>query len=119
MVSEERQAVEAHVAALNHGDLQDVLDTFTADAVFSSDGGTAQGRVELAGMFDSVVGDARPTTILRRATQDGTRVDCRMTRRFTITDEHGRVAAAHDVEVRAVFTISAGAIARVDVDPLV
>lgn len=118
MVSEERHAVEAHVTALNHGDLQDVLNTFTRDAVFSSDGGTARGRAELAGMFDSVVGDERPTTILRRASQSGAQIDCVMTRRFTIADEQGALVAAHDVEFRAVFTVTDGAISRVDVDPI-
>ena len=116
MVNEARQAVDAHIAALNHGDLQAVLDTFTADAVFSSDGGTARGRAQLAGLFDPVVGDERPTTILRSVEQEGRRLDCVLTRRFTIRDEAGRVAAAHDVEVRAVFTISEGAISKVIVD---
>lgn len=118
MRREERQAIDAHVAALNHGDLQAVLDTFTPEAVFTSDGGRAHGRVELAGLFDSVVGDGRPTTILRRASQDGQMLDCVMTRRFTITDEEGRVAAAHDVDVRAVFTVQDGAISQVTVDPV-
>jgi ketosteroid isomerase-like protein len=118
MVTEARRAIEAHVAALNHGDLQAVLDTFTPDAVFSSDGGTATGRAELAGMFDAVVGEGRPTTILRRADQDGGVLDCVLTRRFTVRDAEGRVAAAHDVEVRVVFTVADGAIARVEVDPV-
>lgn len=118
MTGELHRAVEAHVAALNHGDLQDVLDTFTPDAVFTSDGGTARGRAELAGLFDAVVGEARPTTILRAAVPDGPRLACRLTRRFTVRDETGRVAAAHDVEVRAVFTVTDGAISRVEVDPL-
>jgi uncharacterized protein (TIGR02246 family) len=117
MESEVRQAVAAHVAALNHGDLQAVLDTFTSDAVFTSDGGTARGRAQLAGLFDAVVGHGRPTTILRRADEDGVRLDCVLTRRFTVRDEDGRVAAAHDVEVRAVFTVADGAICRVEVDP--
>ncbi|HUG83702.1 MAG TPA: nuclear transport factor 2 family protein, partial [Euzebya sp.] len=86
-MSDPRTAVEAHVAALNHGDLQAVLDTFTSDAVFSSDSGTVRGRAELAGLFDGVVGDRRPTTILRAATQDGASLRCRLTRRFTVTDE--------------------------------
>lgn len=118
MHSEERRAVEAHVAALNHGDLEAVLATFTAHAVFSSDGGTARGRAQLAGLFDRVVGTGRPTTILRRARQDGPVLDCVLTRRFTVTDEEGRVAAAHDVDVRAVFTVSDGAISQVQVDPV-
>lgn len=117
MTSELHAAVEAHVAALNHGDLQDVLDTFTPDAVFTSDGGTAVGRAQLAGLFDGVVGQPRPTTILRTATQVGTRLSCRLTRRFTVQDEEGRVAAAHDVEVIAVFTVTEGAISRVEVGP--
>ncbi|CAN5172249.1 hypothetical protein BH23ACT9_BH23ACT9_21480 [soil metagenome] len=117
-----REAVEAHVAALNHGDLHEVLNTFTADAVFTSDGGTANGRSELAVLFDGVVGEVRPITILRTATagtvgRAGATVECLLTRRFTITDELGRVAAAHDVEVRAVFTVTHGAISRIDVDP--
>jgi ketosteroid isomerase-like protein len=118
MSTDARQAVDAHVAALNHGDLQAVLDTFTPDAVFTSDGGTARGRAQLAGLFDAVVGDGRPTTILRSAEQAGGVLDCRLTRRFTIRDEDGRVAAAHDVEVHAVFTVEGGAIARVEVDPI-
>ena len=118
MERELHAVVEAHVAALNHGDLQDVLDTFTADAVFSSDGGTAVGRAQLAGLFDGVVGHPRPTTILRAATQVGGRLSCRLTRRFTVQDEAGHVAAAHDVEVTAVFTVTDGAISRVDVDPV-
>lgn len=118
MVDQARQAVDAHVAALNHGDLQAVLDTFTADAVFTSDGGTAEGRAQLAGLFDAVVGQGRPTTILRSVEQDGPVLECLLTRRFTIRDEDGRVAAAHDVEVRAVFTVAEGAISRVDVDPI-
>lgn len=119
MVSEERQAVDAHVAALNRGDLQDVLDTFTVDAVFSSDAGIARGHAELAGLFDNVGATDRPTTILRRALQDGPVLDCVLTRRFVVSDEQGRVAAAHDVEVRAVFTVSAGAISLIQVDPIV
>lgn len=118
-MSDPRTAVEAHVAALNHGDLQDVLDTFTTDAVFTSDGGTVRGRAELAGLFDSVVGDRRPMTILRAASRDGdASLRCRLTRRFTVTDERGRVAAAHDVEFSAVFTVTGGAISRVEVDPM-
>jgi ketosteroid isomerase-like protein len=116
MVSAAKQAVEAHVAALNHGDLQAVLDTFAPDAVFAADGGIAEGRAELAGLFDGVVGSPRPTTILRSAVQEGATLDCTLTRRFTVTDELGQVAAAHDVEVRAVFTVADGVIARVDVD---
>ena len=113
-----RDAVDAHVAALNHGDLDEILDTFTPDAVFRSDGGRAMGRGELAHLFRRVAGPReRPTTILRRATVVGDVADCTLTRRFTVTDEHGRVAAAHDVEVRAVFTVRDGAIARVEVDP--
>lgn len=118
MESELHTVVRAHVAALNHGDLQAVLDTFTPDAVFTSDGGTAVGRAQLAGLFDGVVGQPRPTTILRTATQVGARLSCRLTRRFTVRDEAGRVAAAHDVEVTAVFTVTDGAISRVEVDPI-
>lgn len=114
-MSETRRAVEAHISALNHGDLQEVLDTFTRDAVFSSDGGTARGRAELAGLFDGVVGHPRPTTILRTADQEGATLSCRLTRRFTVTDEQGEVAAAHDVDVQATFTVTGGAISRVDV----
>jgi ketosteroid isomerase-like protein len=117
-MEEARQAVDAHVAALNHGDLQAVLDTFTEDAVFSSDGGRAEGRAELAGLFDSVVGESRPTTILRSAAVEGVALRCLMTRRFSVRDEEGRVAASHDVEVHAVFTVADGLIARVDVDPI-
>lgn len=117
MTTPTRRAVEAHVTALNHGDLQAVLATFTEDAVFTSDGGTAHGHAELAGLFDSAVGEGRPTTILRRATGEGSQLDCLLTRRFVVTDERGEVAAAHDVEVRAVFTVTGGAISRVEVDP--
>ncbi len=104
------------VHALNHGRLEDILDAFTDDAVFASDGGTAEGRVELAGMFDSAIADPRPTLIPRTADRDGNVLDCRMTRRFTISD--GEHAYAHDVEIRCVFTVRDGAVSRVDVDPV-
>src|SRR5690242_19586563 len=118
MPDEARKAVDAHVAALNHGDLEAILDTFTSDAVFTSDGGTARGRAELAGLFDGVTDEPRPTMIVRRAEADGDTIDCRLTRRFTVQAEDGTVAAAHDVELRAVFTVRGGAIARVVVDPI-
>lgn len=118
MATDTRQTVEAHVAALNHGDLQAVLATFTPDATFTADGGTATGHAQLAGLFDAVVGDHRPRMILRSASGEGPTLDCRLTRRFTVTDERGEVAAAHDIEVRVVFTVSDGAISRVEVDPL-
>lgn len=118
MSTEEQQAVEAHVAALNHGDLDALLDTFTDDAVFTSDGGAARGRGELAMLFDTSEDGTRTTTILRRVEQDGQHLDCVLTRRFTVTDDSGRVAAAHDIEVRAIFTVTDGAISRISVDPV-
>lgn len=118
-MSDPHTAVEAHVAALNHGDLQDVLNTFATDAVFTSDGGTVRGRVQLAGLFDSVVGDHRPTTILRASSREGdASLRCRLTRRFTVVDEQGRIAATHDVDFSAVFTVADGEISRVEVDPM-
>lgn len=116
MADQTREAVDALVHALNHGRLQDILDAFTDDAVFSSDGGTAEGRVELAGMFDTAIGEPRPTLIPRSAERDGNVLDCRMTRRFTVSD--GEQTFAHDVEIRCVFTVRDGAVSRVDVDPV-
>ncbi len=117
---EARGAVEAHVAALNHGGLDDVLDTFAPGAVFISDGGTATGRTELAGLFDGTLGQGRPTTILRSVTAhaDQATLRCLMTRRFSVRDGDGRVAATHDVEIHALFTVQAGLITRVAVDPM-
>ncbi|SRR5690554_933728 len=118
MASTARDAIDAHVAAMNHGDLDDILDTFTDDAVFSADGGHAEGREELADLFERVVvEDDRPTMKLRRVAEDGDTVACTLTRRFTVTDHLGRVAAAHEVDVHAVFTVRDGAIARVEVGP--
>ncbi len=115
-----RQAIQAHVAALNHGGLDDVLDTFAPGAVFSSDGGTATGRTELAGLFDGTLGHGRPTTILRSTTpHDGhATLRCLMTRRFSVRDADGQVAATHDVEIHALFTVREGLITQVSVDPL-
>lgn len=116
MASQTRRAVEAMVHALNHGDLTELLDTFTDDAVFTADGGTARGRTELAGLFDGVLAEPRARMIMRRATQDGDVLDCRMTRRFTVSD--GEQVLAHDVEIRCVFTVRDGAVSRVEVDPV-
>ena len=117
-VSEVREAVENHLSALNNGDLADILETFTADAVFRSTGGVASGRAELAGMFDAVVGSGRPRTILRHADQEGDRLLCTLTRRFAMTDEDGVVRGSHDVDVDVVFTVRDGAIAAVQVAPI-
>lgn len=108
--------VEALVHALNHGDLPEILDAFTDDAVFSSDGGIASGRRELAALFDGTLEEPRPRMILRHVEQDGNVLHCRATRRFTISD--GEQAIGHDVEIRCVFTVVAGAVSRVVVDPI-
>ncbi len=118
MTDEVQQAIDAHVAALNHGDLADVLGTFAPDAVFTSQGGTATGHSQLAGLFDGTLGAQRPTTVLRSVVREGGRVACVMTRRFSVRDEEGRIAASHEVDVRAVFTVVDGAIARIVVDPV-
>ena len=114
-----RAAVEAHVHALNSGDLEAILDTFTDDAVFTSDGGRARGRVELGELFRRVASAHRPLTALRRVDEDGDRCVCTLTRRFAVVDEQGDVIAAHEVDVRAVFTVRDGAVSRVEVDPVV
>lgn len=116
MPTETITAVEALVHALNHGDLVDVLEAFTDDAVFASDGGTAVGTVELAGLFREALEEPRPRMILRRTEQDGDRLDCQATRRFTVSD--GEHALSHDVEIRVVFTVRDGAVSRVVVDPI-
>ncbi|MEE8600812.1 nuclear transport factor 2 family protein [Euzebya tangerina] len=116
-----RVAVDAHVSALNHGTIADVLDTFAPEAVFTSDGGTARGRAQLASLFEGVTGADRPTTIIRRAVPgravEGrvTTLTCRLTRRFTVQDAHGNVAGAHDVEVDAVFEVRRNKITRITV----
>ena len=108
--------VEALVHALDHGDLPEILYAFTDDAVFSSDGGIASGRRELAALFDGTLEEPRPRMILRHVEQDGNVLHCRATRRFTISD--GEQAIGHDVEIRCVFTVVAGAVSRVVVDPI-
>ena len=118
MSSVVRAAVEAHVHALNSGDLEAILDTFTDDAEFTSDGGQARGRVELRDLFRRVASDQRPLTALRRVFEDGDRCVCTLTRRFAVVDAQGDVIAAHEVDVRAVFTVRDGAVARVEVDPV-
>lgn len=117
-MSEIREAVDAHVDALNHGDLAQILASFTPDARFVSAAGQAVGRAQLAGLFDTVVGDQRPITIIRGAVEVGRRLRCTMTRRFEVRDEVGRVAGSQDVEVQAVFTVSDGLIAAVEVQLL-
>lgn len=116
MSSATREAVEGLVYALNHGDLDDVLDAFTDDAVFSADGGIAAGRSQLAQLFHGVLAEPRPRMILRRTEQDGNILDCAVTRRFTMT--RGDQAFAHDVEIRCVFTVRDGAVSRLVVDPV-
>jgi hypothetical protein len=54
--------------------------------------------------------------ILRHTERDGNVLHCRATRRFTISD--GEQAIGHDVEIRCVFTVVEGAVARVVVDPI-
>lgn len=118
-MSEVRSVVEAHVDALNHGDLSDILRTFTPDASFhAADGIEAEGRVQLAGLFDAVAGEGRPQTILRRANEYGQRLVCTLTRRFPMVDESGVVRGSHEIDIKVEFTVRDGAIAQVYVDPI-
>lgn len=114
-----RDVVERHVAALNHGQVEELLQTFAPDATFRSDQGTARGHDEIGRLFGRTFTGDRTTTVLRSVESDGECHACVLTRRFTIRDDARRVAASHEVDVRATFTIRHGLIVDVRVHPLV
>lgn len=120
MAVSRRQVVDRHIAALNHGTLEEVLQTFAPDATFRSDQGTASGHREIGQLFSrTLVGGERPTTVLRSAEEEGDEVTCLLTRRFAIRDHDRRIAASHEVDVRATFTVRHGLIVDVRVHPAI
>lgn len=107
--------ISAHIEALNTGDLQQILDTFTPDAEFVSPAGTAIGTGELADMLGPMLIAPRATmqvmSVHEIDSTDGDRLLCHVRRVVKLMDGH-RTIAQHEIELVLTFTIHDGLISR-------
>lgn len=107
--------IAAHIAALNTGDLQQILDTFTADAEFISPAGTAVGTAELADLLGPMLLAPRATmqvlSVREIDSADGERLLVHTRRAMCLMDGE-RVIARHEIDLMLTFTIVDGRIRR-------
>lgn len=104
-----------HIDALNTGNLQNVLETFTPHAEFTSPAGTAVGTAELADLLGPTLIEPRAVMHLISArsiaSADGERILCHVRRSMILADE-GRVIAQHEIDLMLTITIEDQLIAR-------
>lgn len=107
--------ITPHIHALNSGDLQQILDTFTPDAEFISPAGSAVGTCELADMLGPMLMSPRATmqvlSIRQIGSADGERFLCHTRRVMKLIDGH-REIAKHEIDLVLTFTVHDGLISR-------
>ncbi|WP_336249011.1 nuclear transport factor 2 family protein [Stomatohabitans albus] len=107
--------ISGHIDALNRGDLQQILETFTHDAEFTSPAGKATGTGELADLLGpTLVGPrARMQVLSIRpiSSADGDRVVAHVRRIVRLADGD-QVIANHEVDLVLTFTLDGELISR-------
>lgn len=107
--------IAAHIDALNNGDLQQILATFTEDATFISPAGSATGTLELADMLGPMLITPRASmnvlSVRPISSADGERLLCHV-RRVVRLSEGDQVIANHEIELVLTFTLDGDLISR-------